>query len=125
MPTSFSDLGVPAVIARALSAHGITAPFTIQSATIPDGLAGRDICGRAPTGSGKTIAFGIPLVARTAGSRPKAPAALVLAWYIAQWLTLVFVVRLVSVFKARIRARFYTRHTVRVALPVKLLISDF
>lgn len=79
MPTSFSDLGVPAVIARALSADGITAPFTIQSATIPDGLAGRDICGRAPTGSGKTIAFGIPLVARTAGSRPKAPAALVLA----------------------------------------------
>jgi|TARA_B110000196_G_scaffold97926_1_gene85090 superfamily II DNA/RNA helicase len=79
LPTSFSDLGVPAVIARALSAHGITAPFSIQSATIPDGLAGRDICGRAPTGSGKTIAFGIPLVARTAGSRPKAPAALVLA----------------------------------------------
>ena len=55
----------------------------------------------------------------------RVPAALVLAWYIAQWLTLVFVVRLVSVFKARIRARFYTRHTVRVALPVKLLISDF
>ena len=43
---------------------GISAPFEVQAATIPDLLAGRDVCGRAPTGSGKTLAFGIPLVAR-------------------------------------------------------------
>ena len=48
--------------------------------TLPDSLAGRDICGRAPTGSGKTIAFGIPLVVRLDGrrSRPKKPRGLVL-----------------------------------------------
>jgi len=78
--TSFADLGVPAHIAASLAARRIDAPFPIQEATIPDGLAGRDLCGRAPTGSGKTIAFGIPMVvALSEGkSKPKRPRGLVL-----------------------------------------------
>ncbi|MGQ0744788.1 MAG: DEAD/DEAH box helicase [Acidimicrobiales bacterium] len=63
LSSSFSDLGVPAGISDRLAARGITEPFPIQAATLVDALAGRDVCGRAPTGSGKTIAFGIPLVA--------------------------------------------------------------
>ena len=76
---SFESLGVPAEVAAGLSARGITAPFPIQAATLPPALAGRDVCGRAPTGSGKTIAFGIPLVLRVGRARPRAPRALVLA----------------------------------------------
>ncbi|MGZ4716572.1 MAG: DEAD/DEAH box helicase, partial [Acidimicrobiales bacterium] len=63
MSRSFADLGVPAPIVRWLSAQGITSAFPIQEMTLPDALAGRDLCGKAPTGSGKTIAFGIPMVA--------------------------------------------------------------
>ncbi len=55
MSPTFFDLGVPVDICRALESRGITEPFPIQRATIEDALAGRDICGRAPTGSGKTI----------------------------------------------------------------------
>ncbi|MCZ7536999.1 MAG: DEAD/DEAH box helicase [Acidimicrobiia bacterium] len=79
MSTSFTDLGVPADLVSALERKGITTPFEVQSATIPDGLAGRDVCGRAPTGSGKTLAFGIPLVARVERAQPRRPRALVLA----------------------------------------------
>lgn len=79
MTTTFSDLGVPDGIVSALSRGGITHPFPIQAAVIPDGLSGRDICGRAPTGSGKTLAFGIPLVAGVGKARPRKPRALVLA----------------------------------------------
>jgi superfamily II DNA/RNA helicase len=75
---SFSDLGVPADLVDALSNRGISAPFEVQAATIPDLLAGRDVCGRAPTGSGKTLAFGIPLVANIGHAKPKRPRALVL-----------------------------------------------
>ena len=56
--TSFTDLGLAPDLVAALIARGITAPFPVQAATIPDALAGKDVCGRAPTGSGKTIAFG-------------------------------------------------------------------
>jgi superfamily II DNA/RNA helicase len=63
----------------ALAARGIVHPFDIQRVTIPDALAGRDVCGRAPTGSGKTIAFGLPLVARVGRAKPRRPRALVLA----------------------------------------------
>ena len=59
MTTTFADLGVPAPMCRILASHGIHDAFPIQEATLRDGLAGRDLCGRAPTGSGKTIAFGI------------------------------------------------------------------
>jgi len=79
---SFAQLGVPAFICEALQRRGITTPFAIQAATVADGLAGRDVLGRAPTGSGKTLAFGVPLVANVSElerSEPRRPAALVLA----------------------------------------------
>jgi superfamily II DNA/RNA helicase len=79
---SFADLGVPAPIVRALSDAGVEHPFPIQTATLPDSLAGRDVLGRGRTGSGKTIAFAIPTVtalAATAGRRrPSRPRALIL-----------------------------------------------
>jgi superfamily II DNA/RNA helicase/cold shock CspA family protein len=76
--TTFAELGVPAELVRTLRARGMTDAFDIQAMTLPDGLAGRDLCGRAPTGSGKTIAFGIPLVAGVGNARPKRPRGLVL-----------------------------------------------
>jgi superfamily II DNA/RNA helicase len=76
---SFGDLGVPADLVAALAKRGITEPFDIQAATIPDALAGRDVCGRAPTGSGKTVAFGIPVVARIDRANKRQPTALILA----------------------------------------------
>ena len=76
----FAALGVPPRLVTALTREGITTPFEIQSATIPDVLAGRDVLGRGQTGSGKTLAFGLPLLARLAGgrSRPRQPRALIL-----------------------------------------------
>jgi superfamily II DNA/RNA helicase len=62
--TSFGDLGLGQNIVRVLAELGAAAPFPIQAATIPDVLAGRDVLGRGRTGSGKTIAFGAPLVER-------------------------------------------------------------
>src|SRR5690349_5669452 len=79
MPPSFADLGVPAPLCARLAELGIAEPFPVQEATIPDALAGRDVCGKAPTGSGKTLAFGLPLVARVAAARPRPPRALGLA----------------------------------------------
>ena len=76
--SSFTALGVPAALAASLARRDIVEPFPIQAATLPDALAGRDVCGRAPTGSGKTIAFGIPLVTRTGRARPRHPRGLVL-----------------------------------------------
>ncbi|WP_436524738.1 DEAD/DEAH box helicase [Actinoplanes sp. HUAS TT8] len=78
---TFADLGVPAEIVRVLTREGITTPFEIQAATVPDALAGRDVLGRGQTGSGKTLAFGLPVLARTAKSgkaRPHYPKALIL-----------------------------------------------
>src|SRR5579863_241271 len=63
---TFASLGVPAPLVAALGKDGITVPFPVQAATLPDALAGFDILGRAQTGSGKTLAFCIPLVARLA-----------------------------------------------------------
>ena len=76
--STFAALGVPAGIVEHLSRHGITTPFPIQAATLVDAMAGHDICGRAPTGSGKTIAFGIPLVTRVAAGASRRPSGLVL-----------------------------------------------
>jgi len=80
---TFTDLGVPAMLVDQMSAQGITTAFPIQSATLPDSLAGRDVLGRGRTGSGKTYAFLLPLVARlaAAGGRPQArrPRGLILA----------------------------------------------
>ena len=75
---TFADLGVSDSLVAALAGRGITSPFEIQTLTIPDGLAGRDVCGKAQTGSGKTLAFGIPLVSRTGTGGPKRPTGLVL-----------------------------------------------
>ena len=75
----FADLGVPDAMSRALALRSITTPTPIQAATIPDALDGRDVCGKAPTGSGKTIAFGVPLVLRVDRAKPRRPRGLVLA----------------------------------------------
>ena len=78
----FTVLNVPAPIVNALTRLGVTAPFPIQTATLPDSLAGRDVLGRGKTGSGKTIAFAIPTVVRLANSggrrETKRPRALIL-----------------------------------------------
>ena len=78
MSPSFAELGVPAALASHLAARGFDAPFPIQAATLPDALAGRDVCGRAPTGSGKTLAFGLAIAARREVAAPRRPWALVL-----------------------------------------------
>jgi superfamily II DNA/RNA helicase len=80
--TSFTDLGVPARLVDSLNALGIDIPTAIQSASLPDALAGRDVLGRGRTGSGKTLAFLLPVVARLSTgrpARPRAPRALILA----------------------------------------------
>jgi superfamily II DNA/RNA helicase len=69
---TFASLGVPVPLTDALTAAGIKAPFPIQAAVLPDALAGADILGRAQTGSGKTLGFCIPLVARLAGGHTSA-----------------------------------------------------
>jgi len=79
---SFTDLGVPARLSSVLAAQDITVPTPIQTATLPDSLAGRDVLGRGRTGSGKTYAFLLPLVARLSTgrkARTTAPRALILA----------------------------------------------
>ena len=78
MTTTFDALGVSGDLVAVLAERGITAPFPVQELTIPDGLAGRDVCGKAKTGSGKTLAFGIPLVERTGKATPSRPQGLVL-----------------------------------------------
>jgi superfamily II DNA/RNA helicase len=77
---SFEELDMPPVLLATLAKEGVSVPFPIQAATLPDALAGRDVLGRGRTGSGKTLAFGLALLARTAERRaePGAPLALVL-----------------------------------------------
>jgi len=81
--SSFAELGVPEALVDVLAKAGITTPFPIQAATLPDTLAGRDVLGRGRTGSGKTYAFALPLLARLAARpatrRPGRPRALILA----------------------------------------------
>jgi superfamily II DNA/RNA helicase len=78
--TTFRDLGIAPALANALNAQGITSPFPIQIATLPDALAGHDILGRGQTGSGKTLAFGLALLTNISGkaAKPHKPLALVL-----------------------------------------------
>ncbi|WP_217180105.1 DEAD/DEAH box helicase [Streptomyces sp. AC495_CC817] len=77
---TFAELELPARVLETLRTEGVTEPFPIQGATLPNSLAGRDVLGRGRTGSGKTLAFGLALLARTAGQRaePRQPLALVL-----------------------------------------------
>lgn len=75
---TFADLGLADAITGALSERGITAPFPVQALTIPDAIAGRDVCGKAKTGSGKTLAFGLPVLQLMAKAEPKKPTGLVL-----------------------------------------------
>ena len=80
---SFADLGLQQDLVQVLASSGITAPFPIQAATLPDSLAGRDVLGRGRPGSGKTYPFPLPLVAgltaRGRRAAPRRPRALVLA----------------------------------------------
>jgi len=69
---TFASLGVPEPVITVLAEAGITTPFPIQAATLPDALAGRDILGRGQTGSGKTLAFSIPLAEALTGGRSAA-----------------------------------------------------
>ncbi|MGC9538267.1 DEAD/DEAH box helicase [Streptomyces sp. UG1] len=77
---TFAELDMPERLLTALRAEGVTVPFPIQAATLPNALAGRDVLGRGRTGSGKTLAFGLPVLARLDGqrARPRQPLALVL-----------------------------------------------
>ncbi|MER6044252.1 DEAD/DEAH box helicase [Streptomyces sp. NPDC001856] len=77
---TFADLGLPEGVVRKLAQNGVTTPFPIQAATIPDALAGKDILGRGRTGSGKTLSFGLPTLATLAGGRTekKKPRAVIL-----------------------------------------------
>jgi len=72
--TTFADLGLPAPVLRILTDRGITSPFPIQTASLPDSLAGRDVLGRGRTGSGKTLAFALPVVTRLATSGARSAA---------------------------------------------------
>ncbi|WP_081511452.1 DEAD/DEAH box helicase [Nocardia donostiensis] len=78
---SFAELGVHPKLTKTLAAGGITAPFLIQAATLPDTLAGRDVLGRGKTGSGKTLAFSLPMVQSLTGVErvPGRPTGLILA----------------------------------------------
>ncbi len=78
--TTFRDLGIAPALANALNAQGITHPFPIQIATLPDALAGHDILGRGQTGSGKTLAFSLALLTNISNqeARPHKPLALIL-----------------------------------------------
>ncbi|MFD7922170.1 DEAD/DEAH box helicase [Streptomyces sp. NPDC059740] len=77
---TFAELALPEQLLTALHSEGLSVPFPIQAATLPNSLAGRDVLGRGRTGSGKTLAFGLAMLARTAGQRaePRQPLALVL-----------------------------------------------
>ncbi|WP_076259210.1 DEAD/DEAH box helicase [Intrasporangium flavum] len=78
----FAALGLPEPLVERLARDGITTPFPIQAATIPDALAGKDVLGRGQTGSGKTLAFGLPVITRLLEAetprRPRRPHALIL-----------------------------------------------
>jgi len=79
MTSTFAQLGLPDPLVRSLAKHEIVVPFPVQEATIPDVLAGRDVCGKAPTGSGKTLAFGLPLLTKVDKATRQRPRALILA----------------------------------------------
>ena len=78
LPESFAALGLSDEIVQVLNERGITSPFPVQALTIPDALAGRDVCGKAKTGSGKTLAFGLPVLQTMTKAEPNRPTGIVL-----------------------------------------------
>ncbi|GAA2073623.1 hypothetical protein GCM10009821_09950 [Aeromicrobium halocynthiae] len=78
--SGFADLGLPKPLVKALAREGITEPTPIQQAVLPSALAGRNVLGKAKTGSGKTLSFGIPVLDQLAGGRavPRSPRGLIL-----------------------------------------------
>ena len=66
---SFAEYGLPQPIVDVLARSGIKRPTPIQARTLPDALAGRDVLGRAQTGSGKTLGFGLPMLTRLHAAR--------------------------------------------------------
>ena len=78
---SFKNLGIAPALVEALDNQGITSPFPIQSATLPDAIKGRDVLGRGQTGSGKTLAFGLAMLTRLEGrvAKPHRPLGLILS----------------------------------------------
>ena len=78
MSTTFADLGLAEPIVTALESRGITEPFPIQAMSIPDAITGRDVCGKAKTGSGKTFAFGLPVLHQLEKAEAQRPHALAL-----------------------------------------------
>ncbi len=76
--TTFAELGLDEDLVETLASQGIEEPFPIQELTIPDAIAGRDVCGKAKTGSGKTLAFGVPMVMALPAEVDHGPAGLVL-----------------------------------------------
>ena len=79
MAATFQELGVPLEFIELLNTKNITVPTPIQAATMQDAMRGNDLCGRAPTGSGKTIAFGIPIITGVAKAASRKPTGLILA----------------------------------------------
>jgi superfamily II DNA/RNA helicase len=79
--STFRNLGVTPALCEALEAEGKTAPFPIQTATLPDAIKGRDVLGRGQTGSGKTLAFGLAMLTRLNGrtAKPHKPLGLILS----------------------------------------------
>ncbi|MFN2560035.1 MAG: DEAD/DEAH box helicase [Jatrophihabitans sp.] len=79
-PTTFAEFGLPQPVIDVLAKAGIERPTPIQARTLPDALAGRDVLGRAETGSGKTLGFGLPMLTRLQAQRGRttAPRGLVL-----------------------------------------------
>jgi superfamily II DNA/RNA helicase len=78
MEPMFSELGVAEPLADVLTGRNITRAFPVQALTIPDALAGRDVCGKAKTGSGKTLAFGLPIIQQMTGTKPGVVTGLIL-----------------------------------------------
>lgn len=76
--TTFAELGLDPDLVETLGAQGIERPFPIQEITLPDAIAGRDVCGKAKTGSGKTLAFGIPMIMALPVEVQHGPAGLIL-----------------------------------------------
>ncbi|MFT5730302.1 MAG: ATP-dependent RNA helicase DeaD [Desulforhopalus sp.] len=78
-PATFADLGLPDHLIQAVTKLGYTIPTPIQEEMIPHVLEGRDVVGQAQTGTGKTAAFALPLLAKLQGNGPRTPQVLVLA----------------------------------------------